>query len=170
MEHTQPIVNHSSLKCPFCHDSIQGDLRKKGCQECLAWHHLDCWNEHGRCASCQTEDQVDEHSQLIDRNPAPLCQWDDCSERALNSKQAIRFSGFCATHGLMDLEMRDRLAKWVMIVVTFLSAFSFYMGVSNSDGELAIGTVLVFGVTLMLLFYCRSAFRKARTYISKDAS
>ena len=170
MEQTQTVINHSSLKCPYCHDSIQGDLRKKGCQDCLAWHHLDCWNEHGRCASCQAEDQTDEHSQPIAGNSGPVCLHEGCSESALNSKKAIRFSGFCATHGLADLEVRDQFAKWLMIVLTFLGAFCLYAGVSNSDGELAIGTVLVFGVTLMLLFYCRSAFQKARTFISKDAS
>lgn len=56
-----------------------------------------------------------------------------------------------------------------MIVLTFLGAFCLYAGVSNSDAELSIGTVLVFGVTLMLLFYCRSAFQNARAFISKNA-
>ncbi|HZV01562.1 MAG TPA: hypothetical protein VFF73_32920 [Planctomycetota bacterium] len=40
-------------RCPFCHDDVQAEDEKHGCATCMAWHHLECWEESGaRCATC----------------------------------------------------------------------------------------------------------------------
>ena len=36
--------------CPYCHDAVQED--GVACTSCLGRHHDDCWDTHGRCASC----------------------------------------------------------------------------------------------------------------------
>lgn len=43
-------------RCPFCHDDISiRDGRKHGCPDCMAWHHVECWESHGGCSSCGLE-------------------------------------------------------------------------------------------------------------------
>ena len=39
-------------RCPYCHDDIQSDDEKAGCNQCMAWFHEECWQEHGGCTSC----------------------------------------------------------------------------------------------------------------------
>jgi hypothetical protein len=43
----------SRSRCPFCHGEISPDVPDwVVCKECLARHHLNCWGENGRCATC----------------------------------------------------------------------------------------------------------------------
>ncbi|MEZ6186721.1 MAG: hypothetical protein R3F62_17130 [Planctomycetota bacterium] len=39
-----------SEHCPYCRDAL--DEAPVACAECLARHHLECWDEHRQCASC----------------------------------------------------------------------------------------------------------------------
>lgn len=44
-------------RCPYCHDDIQSDDEKAGCNQCMAWFHEECWQEHGGCTSCASPTQ-----------------------------------------------------------------------------------------------------------------
>lgn len=48
---SQLRVAASALRCPFCHDKVELHERC-ACAECLAVHHVACWEEHPRCAAC----------------------------------------------------------------------------------------------------------------------
>jgi len=39
-------------RCPFCHDAVRPDQDKTACDACMAWHHKDCWANHGGCSAC----------------------------------------------------------------------------------------------------------------------
>ncbi|MDC3379033.1 hypothetical protein OAX78_01965 [Planctomycetota bacterium] len=40
-------------RCPYCHDEVERSASDKlACNECMAWHHSSCWQEHGSCAAC----------------------------------------------------------------------------------------------------------------------
>lgn len=39
-------------RCPFCHDAVSPDQAKTACDACMAWHHKDCWADHGGCSAC----------------------------------------------------------------------------------------------------------------------
>ena len=52
MVHELVCRGTSALRCPYCHVSLAGAEPKKGCDSCLAWHHAECWDEHGRCSTC----------------------------------------------------------------------------------------------------------------------
>lgn len=46
------IASHA-VRCAFCHTGVEiGD--RAICATCLAMHHLECWREHGSCATCAT--------------------------------------------------------------------------------------------------------------------
>ncbi|MGD9726293.1 MAG: RING finger protein [Nitrospira sp.] len=51
-ERTQP--NFSLQRCPYCHDSIRSGEDNTPCHVCFAWHHEECWKEHGGCSPCST--------------------------------------------------------------------------------------------------------------------
>jgi RING finger family protein len=39
-------------RCPFCHDAVSPDQDKTACDACMAWHHKECWSNHGGCSAC----------------------------------------------------------------------------------------------------------------------
>lgn len=52
MERIQTITNKSAPRCPYCHETVGASATKTGCEECMAWHHKECWTEHGGCSAC----------------------------------------------------------------------------------------------------------------------
>ena len=45
-------------RCPYCHDSVREISERAACAHCLAVHHIGCWREHGRCASCAADEPL----------------------------------------------------------------------------------------------------------------
>lgn len=41
-------------RCPFCHDVVVPADEKAACDECMAWHHLECWEEALACSGCRS--------------------------------------------------------------------------------------------------------------------
>lgn len=41
-------------RCPFCHLGVRPGVAeaRRACEACMAWHHAECWAEHGRCSAC----------------------------------------------------------------------------------------------------------------------
>ena len=48
----RPQVELSHAVCPYCKDPVRPSDPKAACDACMAWHHRDCWNAHGRCSAC----------------------------------------------------------------------------------------------------------------------
>lgn len=42
-----------ATRCPYCHDVCEADPDACACAACLSRHHRACWDEAGRCGSCQ---------------------------------------------------------------------------------------------------------------------
>ncbi len=38
--------------CPYCHETVRMADDKTACEQCAAWHHRECWSEHGACSAC----------------------------------------------------------------------------------------------------------------------
>lgn len=47
-------------RCPYCHEGVAPDQGKQACDACMAWHHSECWAEHGGCSACGSEARVGE--------------------------------------------------------------------------------------------------------------
>jgi hypothetical protein len=56
IERERPLVDHP--RCPYCHEFVRpgDDEAKQSCGSCMAWHHAECWGEHGGCAACNRRD------------------------------------------------------------------------------------------------------------------
>ncbi|MDF1665998.1 MAG: hypothetical protein P1V97_29850 [Planctomycetota bacterium] len=57
MERNQGMVNSTAPRCPYCHDSVTVHSSKQACESCMAWHHKECWQEHGGCSGCGGQKQ-----------------------------------------------------------------------------------------------------------------
>ena len=48
-----PSVDIDHPRCPYCHAAVKpGDGAKQSCGDCMAWHHSECWQDHGGCSAC----------------------------------------------------------------------------------------------------------------------
>lgn len=52
----QPVVKALHPPCPYCHGPVEPRQIKAACDGCMAWHHRECWEEHGACAACAFPD------------------------------------------------------------------------------------------------------------------
>lgn len=52
MEKSRARIKVDKPRCPFCHEAVDAEEDKRACDACMAWHHAECWTEHGRCATC----------------------------------------------------------------------------------------------------------------------
>jgi hypothetical protein len=125
----------------------------------MAWHHTACWQEHGRCSTCQTES-------VLQR----LCIAADCAA-AVNdvvtepywvgneySRKDLRH--LCAPHALRELDdeaNRDSLALAIFSLLTLvflaITVAELAGPVARSGGDLLgtlLLTVLSGGLTLFL--------------------
>lgn len=57
MEEKLKQISMNKPRCPYCHGDISGIEDKKGCEQCMAWHHKECWVEYGKCATCFAKDK-----------------------------------------------------------------------------------------------------------------
>jgi hypothetical protein len=64
-------------RCPWCHDAVRGGQEKRGCSACMAWHHEECFEEHGACAACGKADEASPPALVATRAPrvAPPRPW-----------------------------------------------------------------------------------------------
>ncbi|MDF1667040.1 MAG: hypothetical protein P1V97_35180, partial [Planctomycetota bacterium] len=80
MEQSRTITNHSKPRCPYCHDPITADSLKAACYACMAWHHEECWQDHGKCSSCHFEAPANRSGGSLNRPEAvsPPCLSSEC--------------------------------------------------------------------------------------------
>ena len=43
--------NHTGKTCPFCQFPIKHESDIYVCPECIIPHHLECWQENGKCTT-----------------------------------------------------------------------------------------------------------------------
>jgi hypothetical protein len=51
-------VELSPTRCPFCKDELAPGKPIVACAACGARHHDSCYADHGRCATCGSEDKL----------------------------------------------------------------------------------------------------------------
>jgi hypothetical protein len=92
VEREQPRIDVQHPRCPYCKDELHPGQKKAACEDCMAWHHLECWEAHGGCATCgrsrlstgtgaesETPARV-EQVEAPDRSYEPRCTFFDCVE------------------------------------------------------------------------------------------
>lgn len=109
MEREGARIKIDRPRCPFCHEAVGSEDAKRGCEECMAWHHAECWAEHGRCAACgfvaARRDELDD----LPRLPELLRQLDDSTPGAeWEALARIGALGERAAAGLPELIERAR--------------------------------------------------------------
>lgn len=51
-------VKQSPNRCPYCHDHCEVE-EAVVCRDCLARHHVGCWNEGVGCSACHCETRLE---------------------------------------------------------------------------------------------------------------
>lgn len=152
MEKTTPIVNHSSPKCPYCHDSVTADSVKTACESCMAWHHLDCWQEHGACSTCQHV-RDDERPSLAssEGRERKVCDQAGCTELAVNKKDMGALGKLCMSHGVI----RAKRSENIMLALTLGALFYtlIYLMMALGDGQIESGLPMAIGCSLLGIFW-----------------
>ena len=70
MTERQREISVDRPRCPFCRDDLLAEQEKTGCSVCMAWHHAECWQEHGACCACGASAGGDD-SRETTREPEP---------------------------------------------------------------------------------------------------
>lgn len=111
---SQPLrIRLTRSRCPFCHEQVEATEAKTGCEGCTAWHHLECWESHGRCSACGHERT----------EPEPWCAWPGgCASPANEVIYEILDAHFCAAHGKREVKKTVRFALPYGIVTTLSAA------------------------------------------------
>lgn len=87
--------------CPYCHGPVEPRQTKAACDSCMAWHHKECWEEHGSCSACAFSEPP-----LV--APGPDLSTDDVSE----IREALRLGNPSAAQRLcLDLHSDERVAQ-----------------------------------------------------------
>jgi hypothetical protein len=47
-------VHNKPNRCPYCHSGCSPDDENIVCNDCLARHHRECWEESGACVTCSS--------------------------------------------------------------------------------------------------------------------
>jgi TPR repeat protein len=57
-EQERALIGMEHPRCPYCHEDVRpgDDEAKQSCGSCMAWHHAECWQDHGGCSACNQKD------------------------------------------------------------------------------------------------------------------
>jgi hypothetical protein len=99
--------------CPYCKEDVRPTDEKVACDGCMAWHHADCWVDHGACSACGAA----RPSGLDSATPVPalptVCVHEDCTRRPLARdayKRVLYAGGYrCKQHSLDYYRPRARI-------------------------------------------------------------
>lgn len=92
MEQERPRVELRHAVCPFCKVSVRPEQGKVACDSCMAWHHRECWTDHGACSACGfatvsgATGTPATHPRTTSTNIRP-CSIDRCFEPATRSSE-----------------------------------------------------------------------------------
>lgn len=158
MEQTHAIVNNSAPRCPYCHEAVTIDSSKTACESCMAWHHKDCWAEHGACSACGREQSDPPETHSSPNHPAQeriqICQRRDCSEAAQSHLKVRRYQKLCLSHATEKADKSASESTLFTIAASFFLLF-LIVGIGSSFDRLdefapitlsAIVVVVLFGL------------------------
>lgn len=138
MEKTTPILNHSSPKCPYCHDAVTADSLKTACESCMAWHHRDCWEEHGACSTChQVRDRDRASGSNSERGGRKVCDQAGCTEFAVNREEMGALAKLCTDHGVSRAKRSETLMLGLTLAAFFYGLI--YLMMAFGEGEIDSG-------------------------------
>ncbi|MDF1665997.1 MAG: hypothetical protein P1V97_29845, partial [Planctomycetota bacterium] len=163
VERNQGMVNSTAPRCPYCHDSVTVHSTKQACEACMAWHHKECWQEHGGCSACGFKSKASTSSMAGNRRSAggsertasatksPItttCDHRDCDNRTQSVVAVPAYKKRCMVHaqefGRAKVRNYNRLIAFFAFL-TFIVVFaSLIPGPLNDD---------VIGVLVFELFY-----------------
>lgn len=135
------VINKDKARCPYCHDTLELEAEKQGCPQCMAWHHADCWREHGQCASCghSTETQK---TPVAKPSSSRQCLHHDCQNdiAALNngSIYAELLGQRCAEHMRSELEFGQIKVYGLALLLMTAALVPFIKNVSGGQGTWAL--------------------------------
>jgi len=137
-------------RCPFCHDDIAANPDRTACPHCTAWHHSDCWSDHGGCSACgagATDRRGVEQALLCESNS-------DCN------KQAVRRFGVGVMCGEHSIAAHRSFENWSMaFAAVFVVAAMFPL---TTAGARAAGFIFVaIAFVFALLAFCFGKRRRS---------
>ena len=146
------------LRCPYCHDSLAGEVLRAGCGACLAWHHRGCLAELGRCANCGAASTLAASAQELEAAMSRVlersCQAQYC--RSIDTI-TIRGSQLCLPHARSG-------PKFLLAVTVFLFVVSAAAWIPALAGEVThLGEwifLLVCSVGALLLGWQLKRYRR----------
>ena len=167
MEQTVSIVNNSSPRCPYCHESVEISSSKTACESCMAWHHKECWQEHGGCSACGTgvTEQSSEIHEVTETAARSTCVHGNCEELVQTRSSAHGYRLRCMNHAVkygQDKVRSQELALLVLIVPTLLSFLGclalLFIG-NDSENPFVVYPALCV-VTMVIVYNAREGHRK----------
>lgn len=163
MKEDPKIVARALSKCPFCHDSISPSSEKTGCESCMAWHHLECWDSHGACSACGHKRTP---SQRLSSHSAPVqntgdCDIEDCQTPSLGAREADYCSILCVDHAQQQLKKNRRAGNVFFLAILALLGLAVHetWDSENMEGVLGMGLGILCFATIFLVF----GFRKIKS-------
>lgn len=157
MEQTHTIVNNSAPRCPYCHETVDVQSTKLACLDCMAWHHRECWDEHGKCSSCGSkieDDPILSHSNQgpktaveTPNQSSPNLQSQTCSHKNCQSHRQTpvrvkAYKEFCTEHATLRAQHQAKIHNVVIVllVAMTLAAPTFsYITEKNADVAIMYG-------------------------------
>ncbi len=161
-------------RCPYCHDPVAPSQDKLSCDGCMAWHHEECWLEHGSCSACGVERFAGDRSGEAERagRGPDLCAWAGCElpVTSFEGNYAVRVGDrdfvdikkVCTPHAVQQLQSFRLQTLCVGLLMAAFAVFVTVMLVRRgaSDFEWLIPAFFVLGSAAGL-----SARRKYRREI-----
>jgi hypothetical protein len=163
-EHLEIEVEHP--RCPYCKDAVQPEQEKSSCHGCMAWHHAECWDEHGACSACGATALADATAQQRRTAPSslrPQCTWGDCTRPA----RGFRAPGFwplrvrapagqrclghrlCSEHLARGLRRVTRATPLILLMMGAFLAMLVLAVASGADLSASLPELIVVGLFLL---------------------
>lgn len=154
--------------CPFCREAVGPGEDKTACDGCMAWHHAECWREHGACSACGGQRAL--QAGLAGGG----CAWPGCGEarsgidlrrqaaipgRDGGRKEFRRLEDLCRGHAAECLSRLGRQQLFAIGVSALVTAvmcvfLASQTSRSSSDFSLAVGAAvllcLIYGVLVVV--------------------
>lgn len=170
MEQTHSIVNNSAPRCPYCHEAVTINSSKTACESCMAWHHKECWTEHGACSACGRGQAESLESQSTPaHHPSPetrSCRRPNCDEATQSQLRVVRYQKLCLSHAKEKAENSTEESKLLSIACAFF-LFFLILGLSVADTQSDEAVPYILMSLFCALLLCLSSFRSSRRNLKK---
>lgn len=162
----EQVALRSRARCPFCHDDIEAEVKKWGCPDCMAWHHRECRDDHGRCAACGHAE--DGRSPAAPPIGAELASCRLCHEPVVVDPESGESTiELCREHARSKA---SSLAVMRLLLLTFQLLFFGVGAAATLDGESFGPGLIAVGFAWMLLAQFVSHRRKTLTRVLERQS